>query len=77
MDMHTPPVNLGIYPPAALRVPPITDHNHQNIKPAQAKGVEIALAEPLRVVSNEIWQFSHKDFDSISHLTRTMTIDCS
>ncbi len=55
MDMYT--VDLGIYPPAALRAPPITDPNHQNMKPAQAKDVEIALAELLPVVSAGRWQF--------------------
>ena len=51
MEMHT--VDLGIYPPVALRSSPITDPNHQHMKPAQAKDVEIALSELLPVVSDK------------------------
>ncbi len=51
MEMYT--VDLGVYPPVALRSSPITDPNHQHMKPAQAKDVEIALAELLPVVSEK------------------------
>ena len=50
MEMYT--IDIAIYQPVALRSSPIIDPNHQHMKPAQAKDVEIALAELLPVVSD-------------------------
>jgi hypothetical protein len=44
-------IDLSNYQPVALRSTPITDPNNSQMKPAQAKGVEIALSEILPVVS--------------------------
>jgi len=48
-EMYT--IDLSNYQPVALRSSPITDPNNSQLKPAQAKGVEIALSEILPVVS--------------------------
>lgn len=51
-------VDLGNYQPVALRSSPIIDPNNTQMRPAEAKAIEIALSDILPMVSFKIKAFS-------------------